>query len=189
MRGMPAHFFCWVTSRPKLTGSMDRRFVRRNWRLHGVWGPLVGALIVAGSSGALVAQQSLSAAGVRDLSFGVVIGGTASWVPRWDRVRSGQLEITGARRAEVAIQFVLPQDLRSPSGALMPLLFQPGDGGYSNRPRPRGRAFDPRNPLLARLSNRGWLYITLGGTTQPSVSQAPGVYRGTVSLTLSYTGT
>ncbi len=98
------------------------------------------------------------------------------------------MEIAGARRAEVTIQFVLPQDLQSPSAALMPLRFRRNDGGYSNRGRGRGRAFDPRNPLLVRLSNRGQLYITLGGTVQPGVSQAPGVYRGTVSLTLSYTG-
>ena len=185
---MPAHFFCWVPSRPKLSSSMNRQPARSGQALRRARSVVAGAWMVLGSSGALGAQQSLSAAGVQDLSFGAVFAGINSRVRRSDRVRSGRMVLMGARRAEVVIQFTLPRNLRSPGGTRLRLRFRRNDGGYSRRPGRTGRAFDPRNPLVARLSRSGELYLALGGTVRPQVSQAPGLYRATVTLTLSYTG-
>jgi len=185
---MPAHFFCWVTGRPKLSNSMDRQPARVGHALRWARSLVSGFLMVMGSSGTVAARQALSAAGVQDLSFGAVFPGINSRVLRSDRVRSGRLMIRGSRRAEVAILLTLPRNLVSPSGARLRLRFRRTDGGYSRRPGRRGRAFDPRNPLVTRLSRRGRLYLSLGGTVRPRANQAPGLYRATITLTVSYTG-
>ncbi len=156
---------------------------------HPIHGWILGLVVLAIMPGLLEAQgQPLSATGRRDLSFGNLIPGVTTVVSRRDAARAGQFEIRGARRAEVSIVFQLPAALmRGPSA--IPLQFGPNDGGFSRRPRIRNaRAFDPRVTLVTRLSNRGRLYLFLGGTALPGTQLRAGRYQASITLTIAYTG-
>jgi hypothetical protein len=77
----------------------------------------------------------------------------------------------------------------STTGVQLPLEFGASDGGVS----PEGTiasstAFDPRVPLLARLSQQGRVYIFLGGSVLPAQTQPATIYTATIVLTASYTG-
>jgi hypothetical protein len=164
-----------------------RCFLRRGERHRPVLFVLVTTLVVW--SAPLAGQRPLNAVGTQDLDFGSVFAGVPTSVPRTDRAQSGQMQVNGGRNLEVLIEFVLPGFMVNPVGDQMPLSFGSNDGGYSTRPSMVSmQGFDPRNPLVARLGNNGRLYLTLGGTVQPPISQPAGAYSATATLTISYTG-
>lgn len=102
---------------------------------------------------------------------------------------AGQFEVRGAKNLEVQVIMTLPANLMLPTGETMPVTFGAADGLASNNSNPRSAtAFDPRSPLLWRLPNNGRLFLFLGGTVQPAVTQRSGDYSGTITLTVAYTG-
>jgi hypothetical protein len=52
--------------------------------------------------------------------------------------------------------------------------------------------FDPSTTWVDRIRNRrtpnDTYYLWIGGTVTPSAGQFPGIYRGTITLTVAYTG-
>lgn len=155
---------------------------------------VVALLLAAGGAlGALSAQgppaRPLSPAGAKNLTFGVLFPGVPTQILPTDAVNAGRYDIRGTNRAEVQVTFTLPAVMTGPVGATMTLVFGAADGGFSQQNTiSTAQVFDPRVPLITRLSNGGRLYIWLGGTVQPSGTQRSGTYTAVVTLTAAYTG-
>lgn len=148
---------------------------------------LLGGLIAPARP--VMAQRPLTAAGDRILDFSNVFPGVPAVVVRTDALRSGAFSLRGTRDAEVQITFTLPAALIGPGALQIPLMFGPGDGGYSTlNTIGNATAFDPRVPLVARLSRNGRFYVWLGSTALPSSTQPAGTYNATVTLMAAYTG-
>jgi hypothetical protein len=168
-------------------------------------GALVTAL-VAGPSLAAAQQQAsitasanvnilaLSIAGTRNLDFGNVPLGVPVTVNPRTSATSGSFLIHGFPFAQFQLTFTLPAVLqRFPGPATMPISFgaQSGCGATTNNQA--GCAFfNPANPFIARIRLAFWpnntYFIWIGGTVNPGVTQAGGVYQGTITATVAYTG-
>jgi hypothetical protein len=88
------------------------------------------------------------------------------------------------------MELVLPTQMVSPAGVVMPLTFLPTDGMISwlgfNRPP---KAFDPATPESFNLPRpTAGALIYLGGTVVPDPLQAPGSYSATVTVIISSAG-
>lgn len=149
----------------------------------------MAAAIVCTVTGARqLASQPIRPRGLQDLQFGNVLPGFPTAVSRLDAVNAGKFGIRGANNAEVQVDLTLPASLVS-GGSNLTVQFGPADGGYALRDRiNESLPFDPTVPLVTNLSNRGRLFIWLGGTVVPTPVQAPGAYSGTIVLTAAYTG-
>jgi hypothetical protein len=156
------------------------------------WGRAVALAAWAGGAAVHEGQaqgRPLSAAGGRNLNFGAVFPGVPEIVRRTETARAGRFNLRGTNRAEVQITFSLPVALTASGGRTMPLAWGPNDGGWNTANNINtARAFDPRVPLVTRLSNGGRLFLFLGGTALPASTQRSGTYTATVTLTAAYTG-
>lgn len=133
--------------------------------------------------------RALNPVGRQMLDFGNVFPGVRTATLRTDAVKAGRFDLTGSNRAELRIIFTLPMALTAPAGQTLPLVFAAGDGGVSqSNSIASATAFDPRVPLIIRLSGTGRLFIWLGGTAVPSSTQQAATYTGTITLTAAYTG-
>jgi len=79
----------------------------------------------------LSAQRPITVAGVRSLSFGAVLPGVPTVVPRTSAANAGQFDVTGPHDSQAALTFTLPVVMTGPAGATLPLLFGGSDAGYS----------------------------------------------------------
>ena len=150
----------------------------------------VAVALTMALSGAAGAQgRPLNATGTQQLNFGSVFPGVQQIVPWSDPANGGRFSLTGRNRSEIQLIFTLPASLIAPGGRTLPLQFGPNDGAW-NQQNAAGTAqtFDPRSPLVVRLSNQGRMFIWLGGTARPSGTQTAGTYTGSITLTASYTG-
>lgn len=122
---------------------------------------------------------------VQNLTFGQVLPAVPEVVAPTDAARSATLEIRGARR--FTLDLVLPTDLVSVAGDVLPLTFGATDATLSwigfNRPP---KAFDPATPQDVSLPRRaGGAVVNLGGTASPDPLQPPGDYTATVIVIVS----
>lgn len=166
---------------------------------------LVGLLLAAVPPRAASAQASapiavttdvnttaLSVSNTLDLVFGTVIPGTPTTVNPQSSTSAAQFVISGAKRAEVAVTMTLPTALTV--GAFsMPISFGAQGGCWRAMPGQAGCAFwDPSTVLVQRIRNsnppNNHLFVWIGGTVSPSPTQNPGVYHGTIGLSVVYTG-
>lgn len=126
-------------------------------------------------------NPSASAVAVRGLSFGVIIPGVPETVSVQDVQRRAEVVVSGQGVADV--QLLLPREMVSAGGDVLPLVFLPGDAGLSIGPVNRPSPFDPRQRQRIRLpSEGGQLRIYLGGTAQVSPNQPAGTYSATVQV-------
>jgi hypothetical protein len=146
-------------------------------------------MLAGGVGRPLLAQRALNPNGTRTLNFGNIFPGVRTTVLRTDAAAAGRFNLTGANRLEVRITFTLPAALTASGGRTMPLQFAAGDGGFAlTNTIAAATAFDPRVALVTRLSNRGRLFIWMGGTALPTPTQRAGTYTATIILTAAYTG-
>jgi hypothetical protein len=143
-----------------------------------------GARVRARGGGA--AQVSVDP--IQDLSFGQVLPAVPEVVPPSDVVRRGEIEIRGAR--SFTLELVLPANMVSATGALLPLSFAPTDATITwlghNRPP---KAFDPGTPQDFRIPKRAsGASIQIGGTAIPDPTQPPGSYSATLVIIISNAG-
>lgn len=152
---------------------------------------LAALLASAAGPGRAQAQgRPLNVIARQALTFGTIWGGQPAPVSRQDPLRSGQIELRGVRESDVQITFTLPVALTGTTGAQLPLQFGADDGGVGTTSViTAATGFDPRVPRVARFSGNGRLYLFLGGTALPAVSQAAGAYTARVTVTVAYTGT
>jgi len=141
---------------------------------------------------AQVSTTGLSAARMNDLAFGAVAPGVPTVVDPRSSASSGLWEVHGTRNAEIAALFSLPDSLRVGAHA-MPIVFgaQAGCGRDRNQQN-QCAYFDPSAGWVDRIRNnpnpKNTYYIWIGGTVAPAAAQFPGIYTGTITLTVAYTG-
>lgn len=135
--------------------------------------------------------QPLTVAAQNDLDFGNVFPGVNKTVAITDAAVSGRWQMTGAGGAEVDLSFTLPANLSDGGGNNLPIVFAAGDAGHNTANDPStATTFDPGAGATANLTAGppGQLWVWVGGTVQPAVNQPAGLYTGTVTLTVNYTG-
>lgn len=130
--------------------------------------------------------KPLTVTGLRGVTFGAVLPGVPRVIARTDPANSGQFDIRGPNRKQVLLTFILPLRMSGPGGALMPLTFGAGDGGYSQSQAIGSQVgFDPKQPFTATLSNNGRGSVFLGATANPATNQRAGAYTATITLTVT----
>ncbi len=141
-----------------------------------------------------LSTTALTVANNADLDFGAVLPGTPASVDPRTSPTAGELEIHGARGAEIAVSFTLPAALTVGTHS-MPIAFGATAGCHA--PffaffKFFCQSFDPNSPLVVRLPNFNApfnvRYVWLGGTVNPLPTQFPGIYQGTINVTVAYTG-
>lgn len=157
------------------------------WRARIAIVAILAAGVVPHAAGAQ--ERPLSGFSRQNLQFGALFPGVPAAVARTDALRAGQFELRGERLTEVRVDLALPAALVGAGGQTLPLRFASGDAGHALTADIAAAAgFDPRAPLVARLSNNGRLYIFLGGTAVPSATQQSGTYTAQVTATVAYLG-
>lgn len=152
----------------------------------------VPAVARAQNSADITAQANvltpLTVTGQQDLDFGDVFPGVASTVAVAD-ASAGRWLTTGSSGAEIQLAFTLPANLVSGANTL-PIVFGANSAGY-NIANIAGAAttFDPASGATSNLGVApAELYVWIGGTVTPAVTQPQGLYTGTINLTVNYTG-
>jgi hypothetical protein len=146
---------------------------------------LASAILATG----LLAQKPLTGTGSQGITFGAVFPGVSVTVLPNDATRAGTFDVRGQKNLQVQFTFTLPTAMSAGAGKTMPMVFGATSARYARTANlGTSTVFDPRVPLLARLSGTGRLYIWLGGAVSPSPTQAAGAYSATVTLTMAYTG-
>jgi hypothetical protein len=145
---------------------------------------LTGACALLVTASAATAQ--VAASGVRNLAFGVVVGGIATHVLPSDAVKSGQFQVQSSNGTRVRLQFTLPNRLNGPAGATMPLSFGATDAMLSgNAGNNNLVTFNPSNPQSVQVVPSSPIIVFLGGTVSPPANQAFGAYANTITLTIT----
>ena len=148
---------------------------------------------VTGTITALVIGGSMTFTNLQDLNFGTVPRGVSTTVLR-NAPGAAKVRVTGSANAFVQIRFTLPAQLPNTQalpGITMPISFSATSAGWnrdSDDPG-GGTAFNPAvgvNNARFGPPPRPHLYVYLGGTVTPSPTQAPGIYQGTIILTITY---
>jgi len=157
--------------------------------------PGVGAAQVTTSTTqvtALVIGSPINFLSVRNLDFAVVTRGVPKTVPYSDAA-AAKVQLGGSSNAFAQITFTLPtqlQNIQALPGITMPISFGAGSAAWNRDQDNVGAAtaFNPASPTVGRFGPppRPWLWIYLGGTVNPSPTQAPGIYQGTIILTITY---
>ncbi|MEX2466273.1 MAG: hypothetical protein WD995_05150 [Gemmatimonadota bacterium] len=130
----------------------------------------------------------ISVSNLQDLQFGDVIPGVATTIAP-SAGDAGQYAVSGAGVLEVTLDFgTLPATLdHTLSASTLPLSFGAGSAGVGTTTGVVATTFDPSSTYTANLSG-GDLFVFIGGTVAPDVSQEAGDYEGTITMTVAYTG-
>ncbi|MHB1328360.1 MAG: hypothetical protein ACYC2K_09175 [Gemmatimonadales bacterium] len=138
------------------------------------------ALITTPDLGAQVTQRS-------DLELGTVISGTTTSIgPAQAGAASWRIHFT-LLAVLPSFELTLPSELsRVGGGATMPISFCATCGLYrANNTTPGGTTFNPNGSVGLGIISLGTnIYVWLGGSVSPPLSQMAGSYTGTVVLTL-----
>ncbi len=134
--------------------------------------------VAQGGSGAFTADAvvvtvGMTIATIQDLNFGTVPKGVATTVAPAGAT-AGQWEITGNPNAFVTIAFTLPTDLtniQALPGSTMPIAFGLTSALWRRANKP---------PANATMN------VWIGGTVNPAPAAKPGIYQGTIILSLTY---
>ncbi len=136
---------------------------------------------------------SLSVIGNSNLQFGAVTPGINKSVDKSTVGSAGEWLITGVANAEVTLDITLPDSLVTvDSLAFMRISFSNTDASYDDgtgtgQTGPAG-TLNPVNFTTLRLGAGATLYVWIGGTVLPSISQTGGDYASDIVLTVAYTG-
>lgn len=155
---------------------------------------LAGATPAAAQLGtnALVLSGPITVTPLRDLTFGTVPRGVSTTVTP-DAANAGEWEVIGTANAFVNITFVLPTvltNIQAAPGSTMPIAFLNTSGRWrrANNDPSGGNTFNPAVGATGRLGPppNPTMYIWLGGQVSPAANAKPGIYTGTVVVTLVY---
>jgi spore coat protein U-like protein len=148
---------------------------------------------VNGTITANVIGGSITFNNLQDINFGTVPRGVSTTVLR-NAAGAAKVQVTGSSNAFAQIRFTLPAQLpniQALPGVNMPITFSATSAGWnrdSDDPG-GGTAFNPAvgvNNARFGPPPRPYLYVYLGGTVTPSPTQAPGIYQGSIILTITY---
>src|SRR6266480_4399206 len=144
------------------------------------------------SADAVVVTVGMTIATLRDLHFGTVIKGFPTAVLP-TAATAGAWQVTGSANAFVIISFTLPTQLtniQALPGSTMPITFSGVSAIWrraTNNPV-GGTIFNPATGAVGRFGPppNPNMYIWLGGTVNPAAAAKPGIYQGTVVVSLIY---
>ena len=142
---------------------------------------------------ALVPGVPVTFLNLQDLNFAVVTRGVPKTVLR-NTAAAGKVRVSGASNAFAQITFTLPTQLpniQALPGVNMPISFAANSAGWNRDTDDPGggTAFNPAvgvNNARFGPPPRPYIYVYLGGTVTPSAVQAPGIYQGSIILTITY---
>ena len=144
------------------------------------------------SADAVVVTVGMTIATIQDLSFGTVLRGVATTVAP-AAATAGQWQITGNPNAFVTIAFTLPTvltNIQALPGSTMPISFGLTSALWrrANNNPAGATAFSPALGTLGRFGPPAnpTVYIWIGGTVNPAPTAKPGIYQGTIILSLTY---
>jgi len=140
------------------------------------------ASIVANAS--VLTLAPLTASPVADLDFGTVLAGTSS-SPVNLATAAGRFDLTGEPNGAITLTFTLPSALTGPSGTI-PVSFAATDGLWWSPFPTAFTAFNPSAPFAVLLDGAGTLTIGITGTVSPPIGTLPGLYTGTITLSVEY---
>jgi len=129
---------------------------------------------------------------LRNLNFGSVPKGVATTVLP-TAAGAGEWQVDGNKNAFATITFTLPtvlNNIQAAPGSTMPISFSATSAIWNrstNNPA-AGAAFDPNVGTTGRFGPPATptLYIWIGGTVNPAANVKPGIYQGTIIVTLIY---
>lgn len=153
--------------------------------------------VAQGGSGSFTADAVVVTVGmtivtIQDLSFGSVPKGVATTVAP-AAAAAGEWQVTGNPNAFVTIAFTLPAQLtniQALPGSTMPISFGLTSALWrraSNDPA-GATAFSPALGTVGRFGPppTPTINIWIGGTVNPAPTAKPGIYQGTIILSLTY---
>jgi spore coat protein U-like protein len=127
-------------------------------------------------------QQPIVVLKTRDLDFGLVFPGVNKQITLGS-ASAGSFSVSGQASAPVNLSFVVPPALNL-GATLLPVTW---DASWNTLNAAGGTPFTPSAALTAAtLSGTGALFVFVAGTVAPIVTQAPGNYTGTVTMTVTY---
>jgi uncharacterized protein DUF4402 len=141
---------------------------------------------------AVVVTVGMTITTLRDLNFGTVIKGVATTVLP-TAATAGAWQVTGSSNAFVIISFALPTQLtniQALPGSTMPITFSATSARWNRATNnaAAGTAFSPAIGVVGRFGPPPSpnMYVWLGGTVNPAAAAKPGIYQGTVVVSLIY---
>ena len=141
---------------------------------------------------AVVVTVGMTISTVQNLSFGTVPKGVATIVAP-AAATAGQWQITGNPNAFVTIAFTLPTvltNIQALPGSTMPISFGLTSALWrrANNNPAGATAFSPALGTVGRFGPppNPTINIWIGGTVNPAPAAKPGIYQGTVILSLTY---
>jgi uncharacterized protein DUF4402 len=145
------------------------------------------------ASDAVVVTIGMSFTTLNNLDFGSVIRGVSTTIQPTDAA-AGAWQVNGNPNAFVTITFTLPATLtniQAVPGVTMPITFAANSARWRRATNnPAGATpFDPAvgvaNGRFGPVPNPT-LYVWIGGTVSPTAAQLPGIYQGTIVVSLAY---
>jgi len=127
----------------------------------------------------------LTAAGVNDLNFGVVIAGTPK-APTSLASDAGRFNLSGEPTTPVSVSFTLPTVLTGAGSATVPITFGSTDGLLWSPYPGTHTTFNPNAPFFTSTDAIGSLVIGIAGTVSAPLGSTTGSYTGTITLTVAY---
>ncbi|HEX5437844.1 MAG TPA: DUF4402 domain-containing protein [Gemmatimonadaceae bacterium] len=155
-----------------------------------------GASVAAAQTGTINATatvlEPITISGTSELQFGTVFPGVAKTIAVSD-AGAGEFTVGGDGGAQVAVSFNLPTNLAS-GGNNLPIGSWAGYLNTTNSATSGGSTFTPSGTAFnANLSGTtgtaGSMFVFLGATVTPTITQVAGTYTNTVTMTVAYTGT
>src|SRR5437773_10079304 len=143
------------------------------------------------SADAVVVTVGMTIATLSQLNFGSVPKGVATTVAP-NQAAAGEWQVTGNGNAFVNISFTLPTQLiniQAQPGSTMPIAFNATSALWRRSTNsPAGAT--PFNPNVGTVGRIGppanaTMHIWIGGTVTPAAAAKPGIYQGTVIVSLT----
>ena len=154
--------------------------------------PASGQNAATVSADAVVVTVGMTIAALSQVNFGSVPKGVATTVAP-NQAAAGEWQVTGNSNAFVNISFTLPTQLtniQAQPGSTMPIAFSATSALWrraTNNPA-GATTFNPNVGTVGRFgppANPN-MYIWIGGTVTPAAAAKPGIYQGTIIVSLSY---
>ncbi|MFN2572443.1 MAG: DUF4402 domain-containing protein [Gemmatimonadales bacterium] len=141
---------------------------------------------------AVVVTVGMTITTLQQLNFGTVIKGVATTVAP-TAANAGAWQVNGGSNAFVIISFTLPAvltNIQALPGSTMPITFNATSARWNraNNNAAAGTAFNPATGTVGRLGPppNPNMYVWIGGTVNPAAGAKPGIYQGTIILSLVY---
>lgn len=148
---------------------------------------------INGTITALVIGNPITFLNLQNLNFATVTRGVPTTVVQ-NTAAAGKVRVAGSANAFTQLRFTLPTQLpniQAVPGINMPITFAANSARWrrtNDRPN-GGTIFNPavgvNNARFGGNANP-YFFVYLGGTVNPSPTQAPGIYQGTIILTITY---